>query len=87
MEDDEGRINCNIFQKQEPVIKRLTDNINTAKDFRGKIPQAERLLKEVNNLLDCTDYKEKDTDCSNCHFIADLQRKTAEIIIKAKKLK
>lgn len=84
--DSEERIDCPIFQKQEPVIKRLTEDINNAKDLIGKIRNAEELLSKVNTLLDCTEYKEKDPDCNNCHWITNLRRETAELIIKAKKL-
>lgn len=84
--EDEERIGCSIFQKHEAVIKRLTDDINRTKELKGKVAHAERLLNEVNTLLDCSDYKKGSPDCDNCHFIANLRRETANVIIKAKKL-
>lgn len=86
MENGEERINCPMFLKHEPVIKRVTDSINMSKDLAGKIRNAEKLLSEVDTLLNCPDYKKENPDCDNCHFIANLRRETANVIIKAKKL-
>jgi len=37
-------------------------------------------------LLSCSDYDEKRLDCSSCRFIANLRKRTVDLIIKAKKL-
>jgi hypothetical protein len=68
------------------VIKDITNNINLTKGVAGKAIFAGELRKEVDVLLSCTDYKSKSLDCKNCHFIANLRKKTAGLIIKAKKL-
>jgi len=47
---------------------------------------AEELEKEVDVLLSCPDYKGESLDCKNCHFIANLRKKTSNLIIKAKRL-
>lgn len=86
MSAEQERISCSIFQKHEPVIKRLTDRINMAKVPGEKIKHAEGLLTEVNVLLDCPDYKEGDVGCGSCRTIAGLRKQTAELIIKTKKL-
>ena len=86
MQKEEAKINCTIFQKQEPVIKDITDKINKAKNVQGKARFAEELQKEVNVLLSCSDHDAKKVDCMNCHTIAKLRVKTADLIIKAKKL-
>lgn len=86
MPKEEPKISCPAFQKQEPVIKGISDKINSAKDVKEKARFAEELQKEVNVLLSCPDYKKEKLDCKNCHFIAGLRKKTADIIIKAKKL-
>lgn len=86
MYKEEAKINCQIFQKQEPVIKDLTDKINKAKGVREKAKFAEELQREVNVLLSCPDYDKKSIECKNCHFISEMRRKTANLIIKAKKL-
>jgi len=79
----EARISCPTFQKQEPVIKDITDKINQAKGVQKKAGFAEELQKEVNVLLSCPDYDKEKLDCENCHFIANLRKKTAGLIIKA----
>ncbi len=79
-------VNCPAFQKQEPVIKDITDKINQAKGVLEKARFAEELQKEVDVLLSCPDYDKEKFDCKNCHFIANLRKKTANLIIKAKKL-
>jgi ABC-type phosphate transport system ATPase subunit len=77
---------CPVFQKQEPVIKDIIDNINRSKELTEKAKFAEKLQKEVNTLLGCPDYSGKKTDCKNCHCIANLRKKTADLILKVKKL-
>ena len=83
---EEAKISCSTFQKQEPVIKDITDKINKAKGIQEKAVFAEELQREVDVLLTCADYKDTNLDCKNCHFIANLRKKTAGLIIKAKKL-
>lgn len=85
MTEDEG-INCPIFQKQESAIKEITDRINLAKTVAKKAPFAEKLQAEVNALLSCEHYHKISIDCKRCHFIANLRKETANLIIKAKKL-
>ena len=86
MHKEEAKISCSTFQKQEAVIKDITDKINKAKGVQEKAKYAEELQKEVNVLLSCANYKEETLDCKNCHFIANLRKKTTDLIIKAKKL-
>ena len=86
MHKEDTQINCPTFQKQEPVIKDITDKINRSKGVQEKAGFAEELQKEVNVLLNCSDYKKESLECKNCHFIANLRKKTADIIIKVKKL-
>jgi len=86
MHKEDVKINCPIFQKQEAVIKDITGKINAIEGVMGKAVFAEELRKEVDVLLSCQDYKDANLDCKNCHFIANLRRKTTDLIIKAKKL-
>jgi len=86
MPKEYAKINCPAFQKQEPVIKDITAKINNAKDVLEKAEFAEKLQEEVNVLLSCPDFDEKSMDCNNCRFIANVRKKTADLIIKAKKL-
>ncbi|MDP2938684.1 MAG: hypothetical protein Q8O13_01175 [Candidatus Omnitrophota bacterium] len=86
MRKKEARINCQIFQKQESVIKDITDKINRVKGVQEKAEFAEELQKEANVLLSCLDHDPKKLDCKNCHFITNVRKRTANLIIKAKKL-
>ena len=79
-------ISCSIFQRQEPIIKSITDKINRAKGVEEKAEFALELQREVEVLLSCLDYDDKRLDCKNCRFIAHLRKKTIDLIIKAKKL-
>ena len=86
MQKEEAKIDCTIFQKQEPVIKEITNKLNSVQGIFAKAALAGELLKEVDILLSCQDYKKENLDCKNCRFIANLRKKTADLIIKAKKL-
>ena len=86
MHKEEPKINCPTFQKQESVIKDITDKINGAKGVQEKAGFAEELKKEVDVLLSCPDYDGKSLNCKNCHFISNLRKKTSNLIIRAKKL-
>jgi len=86
MSKENAKINCSVFQKQEPVIKDITAKINSAKGVLAKAEFAEELQEEVDVLLSCSDYNEGNIDCSNCRFIANVRKKTADLVIKAKKL-
>ena len=86
MSKEDSKINCPTFQKQEPVIEEITAKINGAKGVLEKAEFAEELQKEVNVLLSCPDYNEESTDCSNCRFIANVRKRTTDLVIKAKKL-
>ena len=86
MHKEEPKISCPIFQKQESVIKDITDKINGAMGVQEKAGFAEELKKEVDVLLSCPDYESQSLDCKNCHFISNLRKKTSNLIIRAKKL-
>jgi hypothetical protein len=86
MHKEKPKISCLTFQKQEPVVKDITDKINQAKGVLEKARFAEELQKEVEVLLSCPDYNKEKLDCDSCHFIAKLRKKTADLITKAKRL-
>ena len=86
MSKEDAKINCAIFQKQEVVIKDITGKINAIEGVTGKAVFAEELRKEADVLLSCQDYKDTSLDCENCRFIANLRKRTTDIIVKAKKL-
>jgi len=86
MHTKEPGIQCPIFLKQEPGINKLTESINQAELVHEKAVFAQELQKEVQVLLECPDYKSDDVQCRNCHFLATVRKKTAEVIIMARKL-
>jgi len=86
MHTKEPGIQCPTFLKQEPGINKLTNSINQAEDVREKAAFARELQREVQVLLECPDYKSDGVDCRNCHFLATVRKKTAEVIIMARKL-
>lgn len=86
MHKEKQKISCPTFKKQEPIIKNITDKINMAKQMQEKARFAEELENEVDVILSCTDYKKESLECNNCHIIAKLRKKTANLIIKAKRL-
>ena len=86
MPKEYAKINCPAFQKQELVAKNVTAKINEAKEVLKKAAFAEELQKEVDVLLSCPDYDQKSVECTNCHFIASVRKKTAGLIIQAKRL-
>jgi hypothetical protein len=87
VEENKAKISCLTFQKQEPVIKDITDKINQAKGVQEKAVYAEELQKEVEVLLSCPDYDKEKLDCENCRFVVNLRKKTAGLIIKAKRIR
>ncbi len=86
MDKEDAKINCPTFQKQESAINDITNKINAAEGVAGKAVFAEELRKEADVLLSCQDNKKESLDCENCRFIAALRKRTADIIIKVKKL-
>jgi hypothetical protein len=86
MKENKEKINCSTFRKQESLIKDITSKTNQAKGVLEKARFAEELQREVDVLLSCPDYGDKKLDCKNCHFVANLRKKTANLIIKAKRL-
>jgi hypothetical protein len=86
VDKDKDKVSCTVFQKQEAVAKDITNKINAIEGVTGKAVFAEELRKEMDVLLSCQDHKDTNLDCKNCHFIAKLRKKTADFIIKAKKL-
>ncbi len=86
MAEPKPEINCPIFLKREWTIKELTRDINGAKAVTEKAERAEHLKNEVERLLSCEKYDEKNEDCKNCRTISTLRKQTAELLIKARGL-
>ena len=86
MKESRATMDCPTFQKQESIIKDLTDRINRAEGVSEKAGIAEEMQKEVALLLCCLESDEGKAGCGNCRFIANLRGKTAALIIRAQKL-
>jgi hypothetical protein len=85
MEKEPG-IKCGIFKTQEALIKKATQAINAVQGAIPKAQEAEKLLNEVNILLTCAEYDDKNFDCQACRSIANLRKKMAELMFRASKL-
>jgi len=86
MTETKPEINCPIFLKREWAIKELTRDINEAKTVSDKAERAEHLKNEVEMLLSCEKYDEKNEDCKNCKVISTLRKQTVELLVKAQGL-
>ena len=86
MDKEQNKISCQIFNKQEPAINQITDEINKARGVQEKARWAEELLKEVQLLLDCPNHDGAKLDCMNCRTICELRNRTANLVLKAGKL-
>jgi len=81
------KIKCVIFQSKNEEIGKITKAINEAEDVEKKAHLAERLVREVEELLSCEHFDKKRAECKICHYVARLRKNTAELIIEAKELK
>jgi cytochrome c len=75
---------CPAFKKQDAIIKDIIKKINKIEGLSEKVSFAEKLQKEANILLNCPDFAGNKTECKNCHFIAQLRKKTADLILEVK---
>lgn len=85
-EQDQNKISCPAFNKQEPVLRHMTEEINKAHGPQEKNWWAEELLKEVKILLECPQHDGAKLDCMNCRTISELRSRTAGLVLKAGKL-
>ena len=85
-QENEPGVQCHIFLKQEPGINKLTESINQAEPVHEKAALAQELQKEVNVLLECPDYNRERADCRNCHFLATVRKRVADVVVLARKL-
>ncbi|HKY99746.1 MAG TPA: hypothetical protein VJ112_01115 [Rhabdochlamydiaceae bacterium] len=86
MPRENAKIYCSAFQRQEPVIQDITAKINKAVGVQEKAAFAVELQEEAGMLISCSDYDKTSPDCENCRLIANLRKRTADLIIRAKKL-
>lgn len=87
-EPDTTQIICpiNLFQPQEKKMQSIIQEINVSKNINEKASYANELQKEVNVLLECKSYDEKNLNCKTCQTVADLRQKAVEIVLKTAKV-
>lgn len=77
------KIGCPVFLHHKEDIERLTRIIESHGISEKKVDPAHELLGITEILLVCSSYDEQNEDCENCHFILNLRRETARMIINA----
>jgi len=79
-------IQCNIHQVNYTAMNVIKQKINHIETTSAKAKYAEELSDKIFGLMHCQQYDVQNQDCQYCHMIAFLNKKTAELIIKAKPL-
>ncbi len=87
-EPDTKKIECpiDLFQPQEKKMQAIIQEINASKDINDKAAYANELQKEVDVLLECKSYDEKNLNCKGCQTIAGLRKNVVDIIFKTAKV-
>lgn len=86
MHEEKNNIRCPLFQKHEPAINKITEEINKARGAPEKAWWAEELLKELDALRECPRHDGARLDCMNCRTICQLRSRAANLVLKAGKL-
>jgi len=81
------KIKCPVFTSKNEEIEKINEAINEAGEIGEKARLAERLIKEMDELINCKLFDVERAECKICHYIADLRKRTANLILKAKELK
>jgi len=85
-QNDTSAIHCKTHQDCYTTMNVIKQKINHGAFVGIKAKYAGELLDKVACLIDCPQYDDQKQDCKYCRLIADLHKKTAELIIKAKSL-
>ena len=83
---DNSTIHCNIHQNSYTSINAIKQKINRGSSVVIKAKYAEELSDQVACLIDCQQYDNQKQACNDCRMIADLHKKTADLIMNAKRL-
>lgn len=78
------KINCPSFTKKYNQILDNKHKVNRSVRGIEKAIYAEDFEKGIKNLLDCGDYNPLQMDCLNCRVVANIQKKSAEIMLQMK---
>ncbi|KPV65177.1 MAG: hypothetical protein AOA65_0435 [Candidatus Bathyarchaeota archaeon BA1] len=66
-------------------MRRLTEEINKARDITEKATKAQELKDKADMLLSCREYEGETWSCKNCHRIASIKKSASEVIIQVSK--
>ena len=80
------QIDCPFFLEYQEKIKILSKSIYEPKIISKKVNNAQELLDIINILSSCHKYDEEKEDCQRCHFILNLRKELARIIIEASEI-
>jgi len=83
---DNSTILCNIHQNSYATLNVIKQKINQGGSIGIKAKYAKELSDQVACLIGCLQYDDQKQDCKNCRLIANLNKRTAELIIYAKRL-
>ena len=76
-------VKCAVFKSKNETIEIIIRAINETEDIKRKTRFAERIIQEMGVLLLCEYFDERRADCKICHYVANLRKKTANLILKA----
>lgn len=75
-----NKIKCDFFQDIYYNLNSIKSKINKT-GFPFKVEFANELMEEANYLLECRECGNLQFDCTKCLIIAQLYKKTANLII------
>jgi ArsR family transcriptional regulator len=75
------KMSCSNYLQTERVIKRLNEEINSARDVATKGSKARELMRVADSLLSCADFERGNWNCENCHRVASLRKEVSQIIL------
>ena len=78
-------IECPTYIHLEEEMRRLTEEINKARDITEKAAKAEELKDKADMLLSCRECDRETWSCKNCHRIASLKKGASEVIMQVAK--
>ncbi len=78
------KITCPSFTKKYNQILDNKHKVSRSVRSIEKAIYAEDCEEGINELLDCGDYDPVKMDCLNCRVVANIQKKSAEIILQMK---
>jgi hypothetical protein len=79
-------IQCDFHQDSYTAMNEIKQKINHGTSVCIKAKYAEELSDKADCLGDCRQYDDQKEDCKYCRMITELHRKTAELIILARRL-